>query len=563
MDKILGIDLGTTNSACCIWSNSKPTFIPNVFGDILTPSAVGFDDGTLVVGKVAKNRLVSHTDQTAANFKRYMGSGKKIPLAGKNYLPEELSAMVLRSLKEDAEKFLGEPVNRAVISVPAYFNDKQRKATKRAGAIAGLTVDRVINEPSAAALAYGINLGEHKTFLVLDLGGGTFDVSVIDYFDKIIEIRASCGDNFLGGEDFLLALESVYLTKCGIKQKSLSDSNRAQLLCLLENAKKELSSQTPLNLPNILKPSETVDISREEFEQITEPLVERIKKPIIQAIRDSETDIDELDSVIMVGGASRMPCIRNAVGLLLGRIPSSLLDPDTLIAAGAGVQAGLKEKNQDLDDHVLTDICPFSLGVAVHNENSVSERDLLFSPIIERNCVVPISRVERYYTVSDQQTKIDLGIYQGESRMVRNNIKIGNLDISIPPNDKGEESVDVRFSYDMNGILDVDLMVISTGTTLSHTIINSANDLSDEEIENAREKLAALKFHPRDSQQNQLLIARAEKLYEATLGETRELLNSNLQQFEKLLQSQDLQRIEELRPDFERLIDDLESLLLL
>ncbi len=563
-DRILGIDLGTTNSACCIWENAAPKLIPNSLGKILTPSVVSFDHGTLVVGEIAKNRIISHPDLSVANYKRFMGSTKIFELAGKNYRPEELSAMVIKSLKEDAENYTGSTISRAVISVPAYFNDIQRKATKRAGAIAGLEVDRVINEPSAAALAYGINLESDKTFLVVDLGGGTFDVSIIDCYDKIIEIKASSGDNCLGGEDFLLALELFYLEQCGIKRKDLTSSTRQNLLSILEDAKRALSSQTKVSIPHLSdQKNKTIEITRDDFESITGPLLERIKRPIIQALRDSKVDVDEIDNVILVGGASRMPAIKKIVGLIMGRIPATILDPDTLIAAGAGIQAGLKEKNADLDEYVLTDVCPFSLGVGIFNKNSLSEKDHLFSPIIERNHVVPVSRVHPYVTVCDNQKIIELKIYQGESRFVKNNINIGEINVPVPINKAGGETVDVRFSYDMNGILDVDVTVLSTGVMLSATILNTSNDLSEEEIQKARKKLTELKFHPRDTQQIKLIMARAERLYEVTLGANREFIAGQMREYEGIIESQDKTIIEEASTDFICLIEEMEKLLLL
>lgn len=559
-DRILGIDLGTTNSAVCVWEDGEPKLIPNSLNELLTPSAVSLDGETLVVGKAAKNRLISHPTLTTAWFKRYMGTDKTIKLGKKSYRPEELSAMILKSLREDAENYLGHPVNRAVISVPAYFNDIQRKATKQAGVIAGLDVERVINEPSAAALAYGINLDDSQTYVVIDLGGGTFDVSVIEHFDKIIEIKASSGDNFLGGEDFLQVMEGIYAVKCGIKPKKLDDSLRQSLLATLEQAKNDLTNTDVVTVPVITDPEAgEITISRDEFESASQGLLERIRQPIIQAVRDSQLALSEIDNVILVGGASRMPAIKKLTGVLFERIPSITLDPDTLIALGAGVQAGLKEKNNDLTEHVLTDVCPFTLGIGIYNKHAHNEDDDLFSPIIERNRTIPASREERFVTVENNQARIKANIYQGESRFVRNNINIGSLDISVPRNKAGNESIKVRFSYDMNGILDVDVTVTSTGKKYSTTIVNSMNNLSESEINKAREQLAKLKMHPRDSQKVRLLMSRADKLYEQSLGEVREELEVHMRYFESVIESQDMQQVDMACEDFSELLDALEG----
>lgn len=561
-ERIIGIDLGTTNSACAIWEDGKSKLIPNSLGDLLTPSAVSFDDGALVVGRTAKSRLISHPDHSVATFKRFMGSDKTVKLGKTRYRPEELSAMVIRSLKEDAERYLGENVEHAVISVPAYFNDIQRKATKQAGEIAGLKVERVINEPSAAALAYGINQQDDQTFVVVDLGGGTFDVSVVECFEKIIEIRASAGDNYLGGEDFLHALEGFYLHKTGIKASQLSAGQRQSLLSQLEEAKNELTTSHEVKVPHMIdNKREEVVVTREDFDVITRHLVERIKTPIVQAIRDSQVELGEIDNVILVGGASRMPIVKKTIGKIVGRIPATTIEPDTLIAIGAGVQAGLKEKNVDLNEHVLTDVCPFTLGIGVQNEYSRYDSELIFSPLLERNGKVPASRAEIFQTISDEQREILLKIFQGESRLVTNNIQIGELTVPVPPNKSGEEKVEVRFSYDMNGILDVDAKVISTNKVHSTTILNTNTQMSDKEIDKARNNLAKIKLHPRDYHPIRLVLARAEKLFEMTTGENRDIVEDKLRQFDAVLKSQDLQKATAASKELARFVDEMEQYL--
>lgn len=557
-DKVLGIDLGTTNSVCCIWQDGKPVFIPNALGEVLTPSVVSFDGTNIVVGEIAKNRLVSHPELSTANFKRFMGSNKTVKLGKQSFRAEELSAMVLKSLRADAKKHLGFDVEEAVISVPAYFNDLQRNATKRAASIAGLKVERVINEPSAAALAYGINQGESKTFLVLDLGGGTFDVSLIEYFEKIIEIKASNGDNFLGGEDFLSILEGIYFKKSETKKEKLKAGKMQAVYSALEKAKKELSNTQSVELPHPSISDKTIMIERDEFARGCASLLDRIRKPVEQVLRDSKTPLNEIDQVVMVGGATRMPMIKNMVGLMMGRIPAMTLDPDTLIAAGCAVQAGLRENDSLLEEHVLTDVCPFSLGIGIQNDH-FPEGELVFSPIIERNSTIPTSRVETYTTTQNNQTKLNMDVFQGESRLVKNNIKIGNIELKIPKAKAGKELVDVRFSYDMSGILEIDVNVQSNNEKLSKTIVNSAQNMSDKEMQAAKSRLAGLKFHPRDTEENRLLLARAEKVYETALGSDRDKILLYIGGFENVLSTQDETKISEYKKDFAELIESYED----
>jgi molecular chaperone HscC len=561
--KIIGIDLGTTNSACAIWMNGKIELVPNQLGHYLTPSVVHIDDQqTVIVGQTARERAVTHPQSTASVFKRYMGTTRKLSLNKNKYTAPELSAFILKALKQDAEAFLGEPVQEAVISVPAYFSDAQRKATLLAGELAGLKVERLINEPTAAAMAYGLHdRPEHTQFMVVDLGGGTFDVSIMEYFEGVLEVHASSGDNFLGGEDFLEILVNKYLSLQNLSKNHLSKDDLQKVYLHMEQVKRQFNRANHVTIkPFILQQKENVTIQQSDFIALAQPLLQRIQRPIETALRDADLVPADLDEVILVGGATRMHFFRSMVAKMFRRMPSSNLDPDLVVAMGAAIQAGLKAKDQALDDVVLTDVCPYSLGTNVVNENDVSgSQGDLFSAIIERNTVIPVSRSQYYTTASDNQTVIELELFQGESRLTKNNIKLGDLTIKVPRAKRGQEQIEVRFSYDMNGLLEVDVTVISSGEKYYTMIHNAPGALSDEQIESSRQKLAALKFHPRDQAMNIDLIARAERLYESRLGEERDRIMSALTWFESILEQQNPQEVTQAAEEFKEFLKRLEE----
>ncbi|WP_022950943.1 molecular chaperone HscC [Leucothrix mucor] len=560
---ILGVDLGTTNSACGVWRNEKAELIPNALGDFLTPSVVYIDpDNQVHVGKVAQERSITEPQATASVFKRYMGTHKSLTLRGKDYTAVELSAFILSRLKEDAEKFLGETVTQAVISVPAYFNDTQRKATKQAGEMAGLTVERLVNEPTAAAIAYGLHeKPEHAQFMVLDLGGGTFDVSIMEYFSGVLEVHASSGDNFLGGEDFLEVLVNHYLEAASLNRKQLSHSELQKIRSKLEQVKRQFNTVESVTIEPILhSQTDKVTVSREQFTKLSEHLLHRIQQPIETTLRDANLRPSDLDDVILVGGATRMQSLRSAVAKMFRRLPMANIDPDLVVAMGAAIQAGLKARDQALDDVVLTDVCPYTLGTGVLNEaDTAGLQGDLFSPILERNSVVPASRVASYFTVYDKQQELEFTIYQGESRLVKNNISLGSITVKVPKSKKGHEGAEVRFSYDMNGLLEVDIKVLSTGETYYKMIQNAPGELSEKELAASREKLSKLKFHPREEETNQLLIARAERLFESRLSEQRQMIQSSLKWFEGVLEKQNARDISNAQDEFCVFLDDLEQ----
>ncbi len=565
MRVIVGIDLGTTNSAVAIWRDGQTVMIPNSLGQVLTPSAVSVDEkANVIVGLAARERQVTHPEVTATAFKRYMGTRKKVRLGQVNFTPEELSAVVLRSLKADAEAFLGEPVTEAVITVPAYFNDKQRKATRQAGQLAGLKVDRLINEPTAAALAYGIaERGRETRFLVFDLGGGTFDVSILEIFEGVLEVRASSGDNHLGGEDFneilVARMRARFDAALGMGLQRV-DALTQKLRALAERAKRTLSSESSATIALTWQDHrEELTVTVEEFEGWAEGLIQRLREPVLRALQDGRLRVDEMEEVVLVGGATRMPLVRRAVTRMFGRFPSSAVDPDEAVARGAAVQAGLKARDAALDEVVLTDVCPYSLGICVaeHLPNG-GVRDGLFAPILERNTTVPASREQVFSTMANNQPVIAVRVYQGESRFVNENIHLGSIEIPVPPRPAGQVAVSCRFSYDINGLLEVDVLVPETGER-RELVIADDDVASSSDFAERRAKLAALKVHPREDQANLAVLARAARCFESMLGDERAAVAAWMNQFEAVLAGQDARAIEHHRKELTSALDRIEG----
>ena len=557
---IVGIDLGTTNSLVCVYRGGKSELIPNSFGEFLTPSCVGLDDDgeQVLVGKIAKDRLVSHPDFTVSSFKRFMGTDKKLIVGERVFTAPELSSFVIRQLKEDAEAYLGEPVEEAVISVPAYFDDNGRNATKMAGELAGLRVERIINEPSAAALAYRKDDDEDATFLVCDLGGGTFDVSVVDAFDNIIEIAAVAGDNHLGGDDWNAAIAQYFCDENGIKVENLSPETKAIILKQAEMCKIALNSSEPIIMSVSIGPdSYMASLTSKKLVEISASLFKRIEEPIRRALHDASMTVMDIDYVVMVGGSSKMLTVSKYIEQLVGREMKSDIDPDKVVGIGAGVVAGIKSRDEDIKDTILTDVCPFTLGTNVINY--AKHDDPLFSPIIERNSVLPTSHMERYYTVNDNQDKMVFKIYQGENMYCRDNTLLGDIEIKVPKNKAGEECCEVRFTYDINGILEVDVKCVSTGETKNKVILNKNIKLTDEEIALKQAELQKLKILPRDEEENKAIIARAERLYEEAFGEFRDIIGANTMNFLEILSKQDSKKIRRAKTQFVKFLDMVEG----
>ena len=562
---IVGIDLGTTNSAVAVWRDGAAALVPNARGDLLTPSAVSIgDDGALLVGIAARDRQATHPDRTATSFKRLMGTRETRRLAGRTFTPEELSALVLRSLRDDAAALLGADVTEAVITVPAYFNDRQRKATRMAGELAGLTVPRLLNEPTAAALAYGLqDRADREPFLIFDLGGGTFDVSIVEMFDGIVEVRASTGDNRLGGDDFntvVAALAAPRLTPADVLE-GVDPARRHELLAAAaERTRRQLGErdQATFEIADAGR-SAAATITAAEFETAAQPLLDRLRQPVLRSLRDSNIDAATLSEVVLAGGATRMPIVRRAITRMFGRFPNTAIHPDHAIAMGAGVQAGLLMRDVALEEVRLTDVCPYTLGVdhAVRNQRG-EWRAGLFSPIIDRNTVVPVSRVERYFTIADNQREMAFGIYQGEAREVAGNVKLGEVRVPLPRRPAGEIMVECRFSYDSSGLLEVDVAVPASGETRNLVIVDEdAPDAA--EIARRRAALAALKVHPREDGANAATLARAERCYEGFTGATREQIGAWIVAFEGVLDAQEPRAIAAARAELEQALDAVEG----
>ncbi len=559
----IGIDLGTTNSLVSCYGEDGPQIIPNRLGENLTPSVVSIDEeGTVYVGKTAQERSLTHPELTASLFKRSMGTDKEFCLGSKRFRAEELSSLVLRALKEDAEKFLGCQVTEAVISVPAYFNDIQRKATKKAGELAGLHVERIINEPTAAAIAYGLHdRAEHTKFLIFDLGGGTFDVSILEKYGTIMEVRAIAGDNFIGGEDFTKVLYGMMLRRNKIQEEDLSQKERLRFMRQAEQCKLGFSENSEVSMKcSIGETSYEAVFSLKEYEENCQLLLAKIRKPIERSLKDANVRLADIDEIVLVGGATRLPVVRNFAARIFGRIPSADIDPDQTVAVGAAVQCAMKERKQEVREIVLTEVCPFTLGTSV-----VMQRmgDLMegghFMPIIERNTVIPVSRTETFYTASDQQRKITVEILQGESRLAKNNLLLGEITVPVPPKPMGEESIDVTYTYDINSILEVRVKVNSTGVSKKVIIQKEGSQLTEEEAQQRMEALNYLKIHPRDQEANKLLLARGERLYEEATGDLRQEIDFLLSEFEAVLKKQDKGKIEQSAKKLKEALDEMEQ----
>ncbi|WP_114239281.1 molecular chaperone HscC [Dyella sp. C9] len=560
---IVGIDLGTTHSLVGTYGENGPVLFPNALGEYLTPSVVSVDEqGHVIVGQAARDRMVSHPGASVATFKRWMGTPRETVLGSHRFRPEELSALILRSLIADAEAATGETVTEAVISVPAYFSDAQRKATRAAGELAGIRVERLINEPTAAALAYGMQEKQDGArFLVFDLGGGTFDVSVLELFEGVVEVHASAGDNFLGGEDFLDVLETAFCADQKLSLEALTPQEHGQLRRRLEQAKCELGANSTASVE--WRQGEHIhgwQIDEERFARLSETLVQRMRTPLERAMRDARLQPTQLDEIVLVGGASRMPLVARLVSRMFGRLPLRHVNPDQAIALGACVAAGLKARDQRLDEVILTDVCPYTLGTKVsRRDEKGNEQTGFFAPIIHRNSTVPVSREEVFQPMRDHQTKLTLEVYQGENPMVERNIKLGQLEIPLPPKrSMAENAVRLRFTYDINGVLQVEAELMATGQRYELVLEQNPGLLDSAEI---RERLAALqdiKVHPRDKQENIAILARAERLYEEYVA-ARSQLQQWIAYFRSILDSQDDHLIREHRRQFGEALDTLEA----
>lgn len=560
---IVGIDLGTTNSLIAYFTEDGPQIIPNRLGKNLTPSVVSVDEeGNVYVGETARERMSLYPDTVASAFKRNMGTEREYVLSGRRFKPEELSSMVLKQLKEDAEVYLGEEITEAVISVPAYFDDKRRKATKRAGELAGLKVERMISEPTAAAVAYGLyDKTKDTRFLVFDLGGGTFDVSILELYHNILEVRAVAGNNYLGGEDFTQAMVKIFLQKTGLHIKDLSEKEQVRVYKQCEKAKLAISDSDKVTI-QLVRPCGkqealtahdgddlthqekenkiSCEITYKEYEEACDFLLQQIREPVKRSLADAGLKLTDIDEVILIGGATRLTIVKDFLIRLFRKFPDNKLNPDETVALGAAVQAAMKERRAEVKEVILTDVCSFTLGTEVvieYEEDKFEEGR--FCPIIERNTVIPASHTERLYTVKNNQDKIRVKVLQGESRFARNNLYLGELEIDIPKAPKGQEAVDVTYTYDINALLEVEVKVVSTGICRKMIIKGVDNQMTEEEIAARMEELAYLKIQPRDYEENRLVLLRAERMYEESLGVERKKLDRYIVAFEAALKRGD------------------------
>lgn len=553
---IIGIDLGTTNSLIGVFEDGKPNLIRNAHGSFLTPSAVSIGaDEQILVGAAAREMALSKPENAVMSFKRWMGTDKVIQLGRKSFRAEELSSLVLRSLVADFQAHYNETVTEAVISCPAYFNDVQRKATIHAAQLAGLKVERLITEPTAAVLAYGLETHDEGQFLVFDLGGGTFDVSIMHKYDGVFEIRASAGDNFLGGDDFTNALGQLLCRKSNIDLHALSGVELARLVRGADVVKLELSSHASTDYRIELKSGRLEGtVTRDEFELECADLFRRLRQPLERALRDSTIAPSDLDAIVLVGGATRMPAIRQMIVRLFGKLPFVNINPDEVVAHGAVIQSALKARHAAVEDVLLTDVCPFTLGIGIVRRRPDGRHEEVVSPIIQRNATVPISRVESYVTIEDNQSRIDLRVFQGENLKPEHNIMIGRLKVEVPPKPAHQESVNVRFTYDLNGALEVEATVNSTRQIYKAVFANSSG-LSDADLAARFAKLSAIKLAPRDQHENRELIARAERLYAEVLDADRDAIANGLLHFNAAIDDQRIRDIDRVRQEFRQFLD--------
>ncbi len=509
MSKIIGIDLGTTNSCVSVMEGGKPTVIANTEGARTTPSIVAFTKtGERLVGEPAKRQAVTNAEKTISSIKRHMGSDYKVTIDEKRYSPQEISAMILQKMKADAENYLGEKVTEAVITVPAYFNDAQRQATKDAGKIAGLDVKRIINEPTAAALAYGLDNEKEQKIMVYDLGGGTFDVSIIEIGDGVIEVLATAGDNRLGGDDFDQKVTDWMLAEFKkMNGVDLAGDKMAlqRLKEAAEKAKKELSSATTtnINLPFISMNSDgplhfDMNLTRAKFDELTHDLVERTANPVQAALRDAGVSPSELGKVLLVGGSTRIPAVQDKVKQLTGHEPSKTLNPDECVAIGASIQGGKLAGDAGAGDILLLDVTPLSLSI--ETMGGIATR------LIERNTTIPTKKSQIFSTAADNQTAVDINVVQGERQFAKDNKSLGQFRLDgIPPARRGVPQIEVTFDIDANGIVNVSAKDMGTGKE-QHITITAGSNMSDSDIEKAVKEAA--EFEAQDKKRKEGIDAR-------------------------------------------------------
>lgn len=548
---IIGIDLGTTNSLVAYWRDGKAHLIPDSDGKILFPSVVSFlGEEEMLVGSAAREQLLRNPGKTAASFKRYMGTGKTYQMGNKCYKPLELSACVLAKLRKNAENFLQEKIEEAIITVPAYFNDKQRSDTKKAAQIAGLHVERLINEPSAAAIAYQQISGEEdKNLVVFDFGGGTLDLSYVECFDNIIEIVAVAGDNMLGGDDIDACIYDYICKEKNIEDVEFSPEKKTALKKEIEEKKCLLETEEIVKIGDI-------PLTNEQLFEICIPIFMKIKKLFLRLLDDAEVRISEVDDIIMVGGSSKLKIVRQFLAELLGKTPIVLGETDLIVALGAGAYAGIRQRSDDIKNLIMTDVCPFTLGVETFN-NKEDENGRI-CVLIGRNSTLPCRIKKRLFTLYEFQEKICVKIYQGEEYYAEDNLYLGEVNIKVPRKPAGFEWADVEFSYDINGILQVEV----TNSQNEKKRIQLANqELSEEELakyQSEMENIIRLKS-PWENEEYLHLFETLNHFYEESTGARRERLSAILDSFIYHMNKGSMKKIKEAATQIKNIVADLEK----